>query len=281
MAVSTSLGGWVNKVGVFHATPRRKFRTGPAAAAALAARPGRSAHRARHLGDEPLYAARSARAVARVSASTCCRSGPSTTRSSAAGSTPSFTLSTRAPLLIVATPSGITLSPGGRRPSVDRYTGARHRAAGAALLRALLCARSGVDAARGAAPVLRSRGRHVVYLRLSTQADRSDAAGAGPGASGRGDASGRRAGRRLSTGRLPEDKATSARRWCRSRPPGPSFPRQSGRRRLADEGIAANVLNLTSPGRLFEELRRAAMASPCGPTRWGRRGAPRTTDPAR
>ena len=63
--------------------PRRR------AAAALEAVTGRPAHRARDQRDEPVPAAARARASATTcTAATCCRSGPSTTRSCAAGSTP-------------------------------------------------------------------------------------------------------------------------------------------------------------------------------------------------
>ena len=65
VSVSTNLGGWINKVGVFapaeaHRLPRR----GPAAA--LAAGAGRPAHRAGHQRDEPVPAAARARARPRA-----------------------------------------------------------------------------------------------------------------------------------------------------------------------------------------------------------------------
>ena len=51
--------------------------------------------------------------------------------------------------LLVATPSGITLAPGGRRPPVDRHAADRHQPARPDLVRAGLRRRGGGDAALG------------------------------------------------------------------------------------------------------------------------------------
>ena len=66
VAVSTNLGGWINRVGVF--SPRRPARTRRRrqAAAGLGAGSGRPAHRARHQRDEPVHVAQPVRADRRA-----------------------------------------------------------------------------------------------------------------------------------------------------------------------------------------------------------------------
>ena len=90
--------------------------------------------------DEPVPAARPARASRPSStARSCCRSARSTTRSSAAASTRSSTAPTTARKFVFAgTPSGVSLSPRGRRAPVDHHAVDRRRAARPALLRAVL-----------------------------------------------------------------------------------------------------------------------------------------------
>ena len=189
VAVSTNLGGWINQVGVFAAARRSRLRDRERPRL-LRWEPGptRPAHRAGHLGDEPVHAARPARACRpSCAASSCCRSAPSTTRSSAAASTRS----------IYGLYSGAQLR---LRRHARRASRWRPRAARTSrpsppslgielpnllMLRAVLRARGRVDAAGGAAPVLRPRARALDLPAPLDPADRPGAADAGAGAARR------------------------------------------------------------------------------------------------
>ena len=122
VASSTNLGGWINRVG--HLAPRRPdrlVRRRHRHARALARDRARPAHRARDRRGQPRRAARRAgRRRGRATASRCCRSARSTTRSSTARSSRGRSACTRAAQsILVGTPSGVTLAPeGGAHQSI-------------------------------------------------------------------------------------------------------------------------------------------------------------------
>ena len=113
VATSTNLAGFINRKGVFAPDERRSWGTDTLLQ--VGRRADRAAHRARHQRDEPVPAARPARALRRpVRASRCCRSARSTTRSCCAGWTPSSTRSTRGRgSWSPARRPGVTLAPEG------------------------------------------------------------------------------------------------------------------------------------------------------------------------
>ena len=151
--------------------------------------------------------------------------------------------------------------PGRRRAPKHRHALARHRIAGRALLRAGLRAGSRVDAARRDCP-LRGPQSHgsSTYLRLSTKpvdqklaapiTERIDPGAASPACPCR----------RVSADRLAR---TSLRNLIRATPcrlpqPGSWCPRPSKQRGgLHSEGVAANVLVITSGERLYADIRTA------------------------
>src|SRR5262249_21295463 len=124
-------------------------------AAALAAGADRAARRARNLGDEPVHAARPARARARDDrpAPVANRDGLRPVRTARDGRARPLALLGRQvrdgwPAL------GPDVEPGGGAPPVDRDARARHPAPERDPVRAMLRARGRVGAARRPAPVL-------------------------------------------------------------------------------------------------------------------------------
>ena len=177
VASSTNLGGWINRAGICqHRRSHRLVRRRHRDADPLARVRARAAHRARHRRGQPRRRcwASSARR-GRATASRCCRSARSTTRSSTARSEPwSFGMYAGGQSILVGTPSGVTLAPGGRRAPVDHHAVGRHRAAALRRLGAGLRPGPRVDAAARARPP-RPAGRGVRLLPPLDAADRSGA----------------------------------------------------------------------------------------------------------
>ena len=253
VSVSTNLGGWINKVGVFAPEEEPDYARRRARAARWRASPHGPPHRARHLRDESLPAARPAGADARATrASSSSRSARSTTRSSAAGSTRFIYGALLGRRFVVAgTPSGVTLSRegGAHQSTVTPSIGLE--LPGSHVRGADLRPRARVDPARWAA-AHGGRRRRGLYLRLSTkpieQAPFADLC------SRRGEEAVRAdvlAGGFWLQEPGPEGDAVIL-ATC-----GAMAPEVLGAARLLEEeeGVAAGVLCLSSPARLYREWR--------------------------
>ena len=173
VTVSTNLGGWVNRRGVFDRRPRADvFRDEQVALGP-------------ELGDVAARASTSSSASPRTTCSCCWRRSASPAPLFGARLLPIGTLYDPfigrgldalnyacyqdARFLLVATPSGLTLAPGGRRPPVDRHAADRDRPAGPDLVRARLRRRAGRDRCAGPSSTCRTTSGGSVYLRLSTR----------------------------------------------------------------------------------------------------------------
>ena len=205
VAVSTNLGGWINKVGVFCAG-RQPPTTRPRAPRLLRWQPGpaRPAHRARHLRDEPVHAARPVRPLVRAvrPAAAPDRHRLRPVRLPRPRRAHLRPLRRRPSSIFAGTPSGVSLAPGGRRPPVDRHAVARASSCRASIFYEPAFAREVewtlLEALRQCCD--REHGSST-YLRLSTKPiDQAlHRAGARPARRGRAAAPG--AGRRLPAGR--------------------------------------------------------------------------------
>ena len=122
VASSTNLGGWINKSEIWSVGDRRDwFADDTRHAGALARDPARAAHRAGDRRDEPRRPARRARRhLEPRTASRCCRSARSTTRSSAARWSRGRSACTRAGSRSWSAPRRGLARPRGRRPPVDQ-----------------------------------------------------------------------------------------------------------------------------------------------------------------
>ena len=118
----TNLGGWINKAGhLEHRRPDRLVRRRHRHARALARARPRPPHRARDRRGQPRRRCSASSAPpGRATASRCCRSARSTTRSSSRALEPwSFGIYAGGQSILVGTPSGVTLGPeGGAHQSV-------------------------------------------------------------------------------------------------------------------------------------------------------------------
>ena len=234
--------------------------------------PDRAAHRARHLRDEPVPAARASSACpGTCRRSRCCRSAPSTTRSCCRG-LDAFLYGTYSGsrFVVAGTPSGITLAPEGgahqstitasvglELPGVTFVEPAYGDGARLAALR-----RARPDRRRPAAGRHRGarRGRRVL-LPAHHPPDRPGAVRGGPGPDrrrGAAPAGARRAPTGWSTPtRRTRTCATPARRWCTWPRRGAVLPEVlAAAEELAEEGIAAHVVDVTSLDRLYSAWQR-------------------------
>ena len=230
------------------------------------------AHRARHQRDEPVPAARPARAVAATCpASRCCRSAPSTTRSCCAGSTRSSTRST--PARGSSSPArrpGVTLAPegGAHQSTITASVGlelpevtliepayARARSTGCCATRS-----AGSPPAPGLAAAVgrRRRAEETAPTTSGSPPGRSTRRRSRPPAARLGDARAAPAGARR---RLPPGRRD---RWLEPGAPqvslvasGAVLPEVlAAAAELAAEGIAAHVVDVTSLDRLYGAWQR-------------------------
>ena len=269
-ASSTNLGGWINQARhLEHRRPHRLVRRRHRHARALARVRPRPPHRARHRRGQPRRPARRARRdVVRATASRCCRSARSTTRSSRARSSRGRSASTpAASRSSSARRRGVTLGPeGGAHQSVDHAVD-RHRAAGLRGVGAGL--RPGprvvVPARAGAARARRTAARPTSASRRARSTRRSR------GAAEDATREQRRAdvlagGYRLRAG---GPARGHRRRWARS------CPRRSRRPSLRPRRLDAEVVCLTSADLRLPRAPGARRARPTATTRSSTRLFPR------
>ncbi len=256
-----------------------------------AERPAGPAHRARHLRDEPVPAARPARpVVGPVRTSRCCRSARSTTRSCCAAWTRSSTAPTPAPASSSPAPRPASRSPPRAAPTSRRSP---RRSAwscpGVTFVEPAYADRPGLAALRRARPDRRRVRRRparprpaddgAYYFRLTTRPlDQAPFEAARAAARRRG-AAPAGARRRVPARRRPPRRTRSwsrtRRRSCTSPRPARSCPRcWPPPRSWPTRAIAAHVVDVTSLDRLLPRPGSARCARACG-----RR--PRRASPAR
>ena len=282
VAVSTNLGGWINRAGVF--SPRR--RPGPSRRhqrpLGLGAGAGRPPHRARHQRDEPVPVAQPVRAVrASCSASGWRPSARSTTRSSRAAWMRSSTRSTSSrAFVLVGTPSGVTLAPegGAHQSTVTPSLGIE--LPGLRGYEPVFAPRGRVDAARGH-PRLPRPGRRVRHVPAARRPGRSISRSPSRSRRGSGEDGWRDGGAggwlpAASRPRRPRSRCPPAARSSRSSPSGTIVPEAvEAVRRLHREEIAANLIVVTLGGAAGGRAARPPARRRCAADRARRRRAPR------